>query len=1024
MSPSNDHSSPAKDEPAADGASSTGPSASSRSSESRPRRRRVLWLMGGIATVLVLVLILVVLLPTLLSTSPGNRTLLGWLNRQIAGHVEAETIRVGWLEGPRARNLRLLDPQGRLVADVPSMAAPEARPLSIVFGSRDFGDVGVQASMLHVRQQRGEPTNLQLALASPTPEEPEEEPGPARVDEDLSTRVQFSAESITYEGPDIEPVELTEVEAALDLRDIQAIGLDVTSNLRHDEAPGRIEAHVQLSDMFTQAGELQWRAGGVLAEMDVENLPLDAVDRLMQMDGRLAALLGPQLDAQVRTEGPVDAMTATVSARSEHLTVEAQLDSDERSVTTPGATLALNVTPAAFARWTQIMEGEPQPELLEPFTAELRLASLTVPRRDDTLVLEEGTIEATGTLGDIRLRVPQPAADTEDPAAPQEAQGSQAEAIEVGLHDTRLSLSSEALNELIEGQWQAEASYADMREPMQATLAVRGALGEAVERSLALEAEALPVTLADALVGLEGRLTETLGPTLSMRLQAAQPAPEQLTFSGELEAAQLTGSVQGQWDAEREEGELTTPTPLELTLTPAAFEAWMGELGPQIALVEPMSATLDLAIPRLGLREVPEDVSADMLSRIDPQRTTLAAELMSPRVVVQDRKTQGRAALDEVRINIPAGSLDQVLELLIEMRVEDLAGDAPPQPQPQTQNPNEAQDTAAPGTLESRTQVHDLVGPAGTLDPAGARLVSDFTATRIASSVVDMLAQQEGQLAAVLGPHTSASAHVDYQRQRGGSASIDLASTNASGQLVTAIDPDGLAHLTEDATLSVQVTDAVSDVMLRRFNPLLGHVVTAAAPIDLRLYAQGSSVPLDPFVWERLNIDGQLNMPQFTLRAAGFLQAAFQAMRAFGGLPAASEYQARLTPAEFAIRQGVLSYEDFAIELASDMNLLFAGTVNLDTQALNLDMTFAGDAYPREMRGLTVPLEGTVDDPELDEGRLTELLVRRGIQRGLEGLLPGRDDPPPEDEPEEDEPEEEPERERRSPLEELFERIR
>lgn len=980
-----------------------------------PRRRRARWLAGGLLLAATLLLVVVILLPTLLSTATGNRTMLGWLNAQIAGSVEAEHIRIGWMRGPELTNLKLLDPQGELVADVPMIAAPQARPLSLALGGRALGDVNIDVRAIHVRQEPDEPTNVQLALAPTVPREPEpepDEPTDVQVDPDLSARVQFSAERITYDAPDVDPVELTDLSASLDVTDVQAIELDLSSALRHGDAPGRIAAEVRLSEMFTEAGALQWRQGDVLADMVLENLPVAPVDRLMQMEGRLAALLGPELDAHVRSEGRIDALTAEISASSEYLDVSAQLASDEQSLRSPGGTLSLDVTPDAFARLTApaANEAAPPAQLLAPFTVELELRELLVPRRGDALVVEEAAIDAGGTVGDVRLNVP--------------------ELGEVALEQTSMSLSSEAVGEQVEAQLEAMASYADVRESVGASMTVRDALGVGAGRELALEAEALPVALADALGGMEGRLSETLGPTLSVQLNAAQAGEHEFTFDGAIEAERLSGAVEGRWDNESQQGAFRTVSPMSLTLTPAAYEGWVGEMGARLALVEPMTATLDVQVPRLGLREPAADEPDDALAMIDPARTTIGAELNTPRVVLEDPQTGEMLDTEGARLVVPEGSLDEALELLINIRLEDLAGEDGVEPAPQTepdapagaqqqeQQDQEQRVRAAPGTVDSRSRVTNLVGAHGALDPAGAHLTSEVSAVQIPSRAVDLLGQQEGQLAAILGAHTSAEASLDYQRQRGGQVRVDLDTTNVNGRLAATIDPEAVVRLSEDATLSVALTDEVSRVMMRRFNPMLGEIAGAAAPVGLQLYAEGSAVPLDPFEWEGVHMRGQLDVPQVTLRPAGFLSAAFRAMSVLGVLRTADRYEAQLTPADFQVDEGVLSYDNLIIALADDIRLAFAGSVNLVTEALNLDMRFDGAGYPREMRGMTLAVAGTIDDPRLDERRLAEMMARQGVRRGIEELLPGRRDEPAPDE----EPEEEPER--RSPLDDLLDRVR
>jgi hypothetical protein len=94
---------------------------------------------------------------------------------------------------------------------------------------------------------------------------------------------------------------------------------------------------------------------------------------------------------------------------------------------------------------------------------------------------------------------------------------------------------------------------------------------------------------------------------------------------------------------------------------------------------------------------------------------------------------------------------------------------------------------------------------------------------------------------------------------------------------------------------------------------------------------------------------------------------------------------------------GYLRYDDMQIDVG-DNPFNFGGVIGLD-KSLNMTVilpyTLDGETVRVGEEGvasrITVPLKGTVDGPEVDLGKLTELLLRqRGqelLRRGLEGLL-------------------------------------
>ena len=84
-----------------------------------PKRRGRWWkILLGIVVVLLLLLLLA---PTILSTGFGTSIILGQINKRIAGTVQADTISIGWFSGASITNLRLNDPDGKEVLNIPTL---------------------------------------------------------------------------------------------------------------------------------------------------------------------------------------------------------------------------------------------------------------------------------------------------------------------------------------------------------------------------------------------------------------------------------------------------------------------------------------------------------------------------------------------------------------------------------------------------------------------------------------------------------------------------------------------------------------------------------------------------------------------------------------------------------------------------------------------------------------------------------------------------------------------------------------
>lgn len=90
---------------------SAGPPPTERPTKFR-KRRRWLWVVGGIVAVLLLVL---VILPTLIGTGLGRSIVVGQVNERINGKIEIKDLSLGWLTPIRVDGLVMFDRSGRQI---------------------------------------------------------------------------------------------------------------------------------------------------------------------------------------------------------------------------------------------------------------------------------------------------------------------------------------------------------------------------------------------------------------------------------------------------------------------------------------------------------------------------------------------------------------------------------------------------------------------------------------------------------------------------------------------------------------------------------------------------------------------------------------------------------------------------------------------------------------------------------------------------------------------------------------------
>src|SRR5690606_16370604 len=163
----------------------------------------------AVGCVLLALLLIVLLLPTYISSGSGTRWALGFVNNSIKGSIAVDDLSVGWTHGPTLENVRVLDAQGELVAQIERVTAEDASLWRLARGSRDLGKVRVIRPEADLVQREDGTLNLAEAL-SPVEPSPEEEKPAGEPLKDL--RLDFALENgrISYVAPGIEPMTVTD----------------------------------------------------------------------------------------------------------------------------------------------------------------------------------------------------------------------------------------------------------------------------------------------------------------------------------------------------------------------------------------------------------------------------------------------------------------------------------------------------------------------------------------------------------------------------------------------------------------------------------------------------------------------------------------------------------------------------------------------------------------------------------------------------------------------------------------------
>ena len=124
---------------------------SARSAQPAPgksarKRRRWPWILLGI---FVLILLLIALAPTIASTGPVRRMVLGRVNQQLNGKADIDSWSFGWFSGFKLSGIRLADAQGNSVVEVQSVMLPASVP-ALLSSRKQLGTITIESPKANI----------------------------------------------------------------------------------------------------------------------------------------------------------------------------------------------------------------------------------------------------------------------------------------------------------------------------------------------------------------------------------------------------------------------------------------------------------------------------------------------------------------------------------------------------------------------------------------------------------------------------------------------------------------------------------------------------------------------------------------------------------------------------------------------------------------------------------------------------------------------------------------------------------
>ncbi len=182
---------------------------------------------------------------------------------------------------------------------------------------------------------------------------------------------------------------------------------------------------------------------------------------------------------------------------------------------------------------------------------------------------------------------------------------------------------------------------------------------------------------------------------------------------------------------------------------------------------------------------------------------------------------------------------------------------------------------------------------------------------------------------------------------------------------------------------NVKLTDEMTRELLVYLNPIFSKQVGVTGNVDFS--CDQMALPLRGGSKNDMVLAGNVAMQNVRLQPRGLLS--------FLNNPG----KVTVNPTDFMLRDGVLSYDDMQVDIG-DNPLNFGGKIWLDKRMdmkMVLPWTLAGDTVnvgqSSSSRRITVPLEGTVDDPKFDMASVIQSQAGALLEEQLKKVLGGKD---------------------------------
>ena len=280
--------------------------------------------------------------------------------------------------------------------------------------------------------------------------------------------------------------------------------------------------------------------------------------------------------------------------------------------------------------------------------------------------------------------------------------------------------------------------------------------------------------------------------------------------------------------------------------------------------------------------------------------------------------------------------------------------------------------------------------------PDVAQWTGTVTAVDLPLAALDDWIGADGYLMASLGNVAGFVVSLDgWSPDAGGGIALRADTAAGTGGSLKLIDDGTTLRLAEPATFSLVQTPALSDKITRLVNPvLMPAVVAASQPLKITLDPAAFSIGSRGFDWSMINMKLRLDVGTVAVLPSlePFAGLARQ-LQTLGVLKNESLYELAVQPIELSISDGVFRYLPQNYKL-DDVTLTFDGLLSMTDRVLDVRLVPGGREIDRDpiIKSLAaggVHISGTLDDPKIELGSLTDALSQDRIGDTLLGVFGG-----------------------------------